>query len=61
MESQPLPKQGFRIIVPGKVFRNEATDATHEAEFFQLEGMYIAPKVSLADLKGVLSHAFKKL
>lgn len=61
MESQPLPKQGFRIIVPGKVFRNEATDATHEAEFFQLEGMVIAPKVSLADLKGTLTQAFKKL
>lgn len=52
---------GFRIIAPGKVFRNEATDATHEAEFFQLEGMLVAPKVSLADLKGTLSHFFKQL
>lgn len=60
-DGQGKPDTGFRIIVPGKVFRNEATDATHEAEFFQLEGMMVAPKVSLADLKGVLSHFFKKL
>ncbi len=52
---------GFRIIVPGKVFRNEATDATHEAEFYQVEGMMLAPKVSLADLKGTLSNFYKKL
>lgn len=52
---------GFRIVVPGKVFRNEATDATHEAEFFQVEGMMVAPKVSMADLKGTLSHFYKKL
>ncbi len=55
------PKSGFRIVVPGKVFRNEATDATHEAEFFQLEGMMLAPKVSLVDLKGVLANFYKKL
>lgn len=53
--------EGFRIIVPGKVFRNEATDATHEAEFYQLEGMYVAPKVSLAHLKGTLDKFFKEL
>src|SRR3989344_1979478 len=29
----------YRVIVPGKVFRNEATDMTHEAEFFPLEGL----------------------
>jgi phenylalanyl-tRNA synthetase alpha chain len=51
----------FRVIVPGKVFRNEATDATHEAQFFQLEGLLIDKKVSLADLKGTLEHIFKKL
>jgi len=60
-DGRPMPDTGFRIIAPGKVFRNEATDATHEAEFFQLEGMLVAPKVSLADLKGTLSHFFKQL
>lgn len=56
-----VPAEGFRIVVPGKVFRNEATDATHEAEFYQVEGMMLAPKVSLADLKGTLSNFYKKL
>jgi len=50
----------FRIIVPGKVFRNEATDATHEAQFYQVEGLYVDTEVALAHLKGVLMHFFKK-
>jgi len=50
-----------RKIFPGKVFRNEATDATHEAQFFQLDGMYVDKDVSLATLKGTLTHFFKKL
>jgi phenylalanyl-tRNA synthetase alpha chain len=54
-------KPPFRVIVPGKVFRNEATDATHEAQFFQLEGLLVDKKVSLADLKGTLEHVFKKI
>lgn len=53
-------KPPFRIVVPGKVFRNEATDATHEAQFFQLEGLLVDKKVSLAELKGTLEHIFKK-
>lgn len=54
-------KPPFRIIVPGKVFRNEATDATHEAQFFQIEGLLIDKKVSLAHLKGTLEFFFKRL
>ncbi len=50
----------LRVIAPGKVFRNEATDATHEAQFFQLDGMYVDKEVSLAHLKGTLTHFFKK-
>ncbi len=57
METHEPP---FRIIVPGKVFRNEATDATHEAQFHQIEGLYIDKKVSLAELKGTLEFFFKK-
>jgi len=49
----------IRIIVPGKVFRNEATDSTHEAQFFQLEGLYVDKNVSMAHLKGVI-EAFAK-
>lgn len=51
----------YKIIVPGKVFRNEATDATHEAQFFQLEGLYVDKEVSLADLKGTLLYFFRAL
>ena len=47
------------IIVPGKVYRNEATDATHEAQFYQVEGLLVAEKVSMADLKGTLLHLLK--
>jgi phenylalanyl-tRNA synthetase alpha chain len=57
MESHKPP---IRIIAPGKVFRNEATDATHEAQFYQLEGMYIDKDVSLGHLKGVLEYFFSK-
>ncbi len=51
----------IRIIVPGKVFRHEATDATHEAQFYQLEGLMIEEDVSLANLKYVLEYYFEKL
>lgn len=47
------------IIVPGKVYRNEATDATHEAQFYQVEGLLVKEKVSMAELKGTLLHLFK--
>lgn len=54
-------KPPIRIIVPGKVFRHEATDATHEAQFYQLEGLMIEEDVSLANLKYVLEYYFEKL
>jgi|TARA_Y100000310_G_scaffold63585_1_gene59049 phenylalanyl-tRNA synthetase alpha chain len=53
-------KPPFRIIVPGKVFRHEATDATHEAQFYQLEGLMIDKDISLGHLKGVLEQFFEK-
>lgn len=59
-------KEGYKndllaIIVPGKAFRNEATDATHEAQFHQVEGLLIGKDISLAHLKGVLRHLFTEL
>ncbi len=58
MESHKPP---FRIVVPaGKVFRNEATDATHEAQFHQLEALCVDRNVSLAHLKFTLENFFKK-
>lgn len=51
----------YRIIVPGKVFRNEATDITHEAEFFQIEGLAVGEDINLSHLLGTLQYFFKKL
>jgi phenylalanyl-tRNA synthetase alpha chain len=49
-----------KIIVPGKVFRNETTDATHEAQFYQLEGLCVDEGVSLGHLKGTLEYFFSE-
>ena len=57
MESHTPP---LRIIVPGKVFRNEATDVTHEAQFYQFEGLYVDTGVHLGHLKGTIAYFFEK-
>ncbi|MGB4076774.1 MAG: phenylalanine--tRNA ligase subunit alpha [Minisyncoccia bacterium] len=51
----------MRAIAPAKVFRNEATDATHEAQFYQLDGFAVGPKgeVSLAHLKGTFEEFYR--
>jgi phenylalanyl-tRNA synthetase alpha chain len=51
----------FACISIGKVFRNEATDATHEMQFFQIDGAMVREDISIADLKGVLTHFYKKM
>ncbi|HUO56146.1 MAG TPA: phenylalanine--tRNA ligase subunit alpha [Candidatus Paceibacterota bacterium] len=51
----------YRIIVPGRAFRNEATDMTHEAEFFQMEGLVVGEDVTLAHLKGTLAKFYEHL
>lgn len=57
MESNEPP---IKMIVPGKVFRNEATDATHEAQFYQLEGLHVDKNINLGHLKGTLEYFFSK-
>jgi phenylalanyl-tRNA synthetase alpha chain len=49
------------FISIGKVFRNEATDATHEMQFFQIDGCMIGENISLANLKAVLLDFYKKM
>jgi phenylalanyl-tRNA synthetase alpha chain len=44
-----------RVVVPGKCYRYEATDATHESEFFQIEGLAVDKNITMADLRGVLT------
>lgn len=51
----------LRIIVPGRVFRNEATDARHEHTFDQVEGLLIDQHISLAHLKGVMQEFLTRL
>jgi len=58
MENRQPP---IRIIVPGRCYRFEATDATHESVFFQYEGLAIDEKMSMADLKGVLYSFARQL
>jgi phenylalanyl-tRNA synthetase alpha chain len=56
MEQQPPP---VRIVIPGKVHRNDATDATHSPIFHQVEGLCVGENVTFSDLKGTLDHAMK--
>lgn len=50
-----------RVIAPGRVFRNEQRDATHEHTFHQVEGLMVDVGVSVADLKGTLALVLGKL
>ncbi len=50
-----------RVVVPGKVYRNEAVDATHEAMFHQIEGLLVDEFCTMADLKGCLERFAQEL
>jgi phenylalanyl-tRNA synthetase alpha chain len=54
-------KTEMRAISPAKVFRNEATDMTHEAQFYQLDGFAVAPvgQITLAHLKGTFEKFYR--
>lgn len=58
MEMQPPP---VRIVIPGKVHRNDAMDATHSPIFHQVEGLCVDTNITFSDLKGTLDHAMKAL
>ncbi len=58
MESTPPP---VRIVTPGRCYRRDTTDATHSANFHQIEGLYVDRDVSLADLKGTLAHFARQM
>ena len=53
-------KPPLRIISVGKTFRYEATDATHEAQFHQVEGLLIDKDITLANLKSVIKVFLEK-
>lgn len=58
MQSRQPP---VRIIAPGRCYRPDTTDATHSANFHQVEGLYVDRKVSLADLKGDLTYFARQM
>jgi phenylalanyl-tRNA synthetase alpha chain len=58
MQTHGVP---IRMIVPGRCFRNEATDASHEHTFDQVEGLLIDKNISLAHLKGVMTEFLSRL
>jgi phenylalanyl-tRNA synthetase alpha chain len=51
----------IKIVVPGKCYRNEATDETHESTFFQLDALYIDKDVMVGNLFWALEMILKKL
>jgi phenylalanyl-tRNA synthetase alpha chain len=50
----------LRVISPGRCFRYEATDATHDIQFHQIEGLMVDKDISVANFKGVLQEFFKR-
>jgi phenylalanyl-tRNA synthetase alpha chain len=58
MEKQPPP---VRILVPGRVYRRDNADATHNPTFHQVEGLYVDRNVTVGDLKGTVEFVFREL
>ena len=58
MKSQLPP---VRIIVPGRVYRRDNADATHNPTFNQIEGLYVDKNVTVGDLKGTVEFVFREL
>src|SRR2546421_4795817 len=58
MQSAPPP---IRVIAPGAAYRRDEVDATHSAQFHQIEGLYVDENVSVADLKGSLEFFMREL
>ena len=58
MQEQPPP---VRIIVPGRVYRRDTADATHNPTFHQVEGLYVDRGVTVGDLKGTVEFVFREL
>ncbi len=54
-------KPPVRIVVPGRVYRRDNADATHNPTFHQIEGLYVDKNVTVGDLKGTVEFVFKEL
>lgn len=51
----------LRVLLPGRCYRYEAVDATHEWMFMQVEGLAVGKNITMADLKGVLAHFARQM
>ena len=58
METHEPP---LKIVVPGRVYRYEATDATHESMFHQFEGLVVGDGITMADLKGAIAEMARSM
>lgn len=58
MEKMPPP---IRIVVPGRVYRRDNADATHNPTFHQIEGLYVDRGVTVGDLKGTVEFVFREV
>ncbi|MDQ6765359.1 MAG: phenylalanine--tRNA ligase subunit alpha [Verrucomicrobiota bacterium] len=58
MHSAPPP---IRVIAPGAAYRRDEVDATHSAQFHQIEGLFVDEDVTVADLKGTLEFFLREL
>jgi phenylalanyl-tRNA synthetase alpha chain len=54
-------KPPIRIVIPGKVYRNDPPDASHSPMFHQIEGLAVDTNLTFGDLKGTLDHAMKQM
>ena len=54
-------KPPIRIVIPGKVYRNDPPDASHSPMFHQIEGLAVDTNITFGDLKGTLDHAMKAM
>ncbi len=63
VQARTMEEQGppIRIIAPGRVYRNETISARSHAQFHQVEGLYVAEKVSFADMKATLLHFAREM
>ena len=52
--------KAIAVVVPGRVFRNEDVDATHEHTFYQCEGVYVSKDCTMGDMLGILREFFEK-
>jgi phenylalanyl-tRNA synthetase alpha chain len=58
MQAAPPP---IRVIAPGAAYRRDEVDATHSAQFHQIEGLYVDEGASVGDLKGTLEFFLREL